>query len=106
MRILHALSQRPEATGSGIYVRAMVREAFRAGHENFLLAGIPSGDQPQLDCLNGDQCSFVHFETGSLPFPVVGISDAMPYPSRRFSDRKSLNRNQNPFPADQDGLCR
>jgi glycosyltransferase involved in cell wall biosynthesis len=86
MRILHALSQRPEATGSGIYVRAMVREAFRAGHENFLLAGIPSGDQPQLDCLTGDQCSFVHFETGSLPFPVVGMSDVMPYPSRRFSD--------------------
>ena len=86
MRILHALSQRPEATGSGIYVRAMVREAFRAGHENFLLAGIPSGDQPQLDCLTGDHCSFVHFETGSLPFPVVGMSDVMPYPSRRFSD--------------------
>jgi len=86
MRILHALSQRPEATGSGIYVRAMVREAFRAGHENFLLAGIPSGDQPQLDCLTGDQCSFVHFETGRLPFPVVGMSDVMPYPSRRFSD--------------------
>ena len=86
MRILHALSQRPEATGSGIYVRAMVREAFRAGHENFLLAGIPSDDQPQLDCLTGDQCAFVHFETGSLPFPVVGMSDVMPYPSRRFSD--------------------
>jgi glycosyltransferase involved in cell wall biosynthesis len=86
VRILHALSQRPEATGSGIYVRAMVREAFRAGHENFLLAGIPSGDQPQLDCLTGDQCSFIHFETGSLPFPVVGMSDVMPYPSRRFSD--------------------
>jgi glycosyltransferase involved in cell wall biosynthesis len=86
MRILHALSQRPEATGSGIYVRAMVREAFRAGHENFLLAGVPSGDQPQLDCLTGDQCSFVRFETGGLPFPVVGMSDVMPYPSRRFSD--------------------
>ncbi len=89
MRILHALSQRPEATGSGIYVQAMVREAFRAGHENFLLAGIPSGDRPQLDCLTGDQCSFVHFETGGLPFPVVGMSDVMPYPSKRFSD---LNR--------------
>ena len=86
MRILHALSQRPEATGSGIYVRAMVREAFHAGHENFLLAGIPADDRPRLDCLTGDQCAFVHFETGSLPFPVVGMSDVMPYPSRRFSD--------------------
>jgi glycosyltransferase involved in cell wall biosynthesis len=86
VRILHALSQRPEATGSGIYVRGMIREAFRVGHENYLLAGIPSGDQPHLECLSGDQCSFVHFETGGLPFPVVGMSDVMPYPSRRFSD--------------------
>jgi hypothetical protein len=54
MRILHALSQRPEATGSGIYVRGMAREAFRAGHENFLLAGIPAEDEPQLECLTDD----------------------------------------------------
>ena len=41
MRILHLLSQRPEATGSGIYIQAMIREAARRGHENFLLAGAP-----------------------------------------------------------------
>ncbi|RLB94312.1 MAG: hypothetical protein DRH76_09355 [Deltaproteobacteria bacterium] len=28
MRILHLLSQRPEATGSGIYVRAMIAAAW------------------------------------------------------------------------------
>ena len=41
MKILHLLSQRPEATGSGIYIQAMIREAARRGHENFLLAGVP-----------------------------------------------------------------
>ena len=29
MKILHLLSQRPEATGSGIYIQAMIREAAR-----------------------------------------------------------------------------
>lgn len=44
MRILHLLSQRPDATGSGIYVQAMLREARAKGHQNFLVAGIdPEG---------------------------------------------------------------
>jgi len=41
MKILHLLSQRPEATGSGIYLQAMIREAARRGHENFLLPHLP-----------------------------------------------------------------
>ena len=45
MKILHLLSQRPEATGSGIYIQAMIREAARRGHENFLLAGVPRGEE-------------------------------------------------------------
>ncbi|MDO9071296.1 MAG: hypothetical protein Q7V36_07245 [Deltaproteobacteria bacterium] len=51
MKILHLLSQRPEATGSGIYIQAMIREAARRGHENFLLAGVPLGEDPQQDML-------------------------------------------------------
>lgn len=85
MRILHALSQRPEATGSGIYVRAMIAAGDR-GHANFLLAGIPDGPPPALSELSPEHCRFVRFEGGDLPFPVVGMSDVMPYPSRRFRD--------------------
>ncbi|MBU4231217.1 MAG: glycosyltransferase family 4 protein [Desulfobacterales bacterium] len=86
MKILHLLSQRPEATGSGIYIQAMIRESARRGHENFLLAGVPQGEGPQPDGLGAAACEFVRFEGGDLPFPVVGMSDVMPYPSRRFSD--------------------
>ena len=51
LKILHLLSQRPDSTGSGIYVQAMLREAANRGHTNFLMAGIASGqmlgeDQP------------------------------------------------------------
>jgi hypothetical protein len=55
MKILHLLSQRPEATGSGIYMQAMIREAARRGHENFLLAGalerqiLAARERPEVD---------------------------------------------------------
>jgi hypothetical protein len=86
MKILHLLSQKPEATGSGIYIQAMIREAARRGYENFLLAGVPRGEEPQPDALGAAAGEFVRFEGGDLPFPVVGMSDVMPYPSRRFCD--------------------
>jgi hypothetical protein len=34
MKILHLLSQLPEATGSGIYLQAVMRQAARCGFEN------------------------------------------------------------------------
>lgn len=86
MRILHLLSQRPEATGSGIYVRAMIAAAAARGHENFLLAGIPGDTRPEVPELPAHHCRFVRFAGGDLPFDVVGMSDAMPYDSCRFID--------------------
>ena len=74
MKILHLLSQRPEATGSGIYIQAMIREAARRGHENFLLAVVPRGEEVQPAGLASTACEFVTFHGGDLPFPVVGMS--------------------------------
>ena len=89
MRILHLLSQRPEATGSGIFIQAMLREAVRKGHANYLVAGIPDDCPPAPDLLSGVPHRFVRFGTGALPFPVVGMSDVMPYDSTRFCDLDS-----------------
>ncbi|MDY0350058.1 MAG: glycosyltransferase family 4 protein [Desulfobulbaceae bacterium] len=86
MRILHLLSQRPECTGSGIYLQNIICEAAAAGHENFLVAGIPLNTPPRLSCLDEDHCSYVTFDGGDLPFPVPGMSDVMPYASSRFRD--------------------
>ena len=86
MRILHVLSQRPEATGSGIYVRAMIAAAARRGHDNFLLAGVPGPVAPEVSEVPADHCRFVHFKGADLPFEVAGMSDVMPYPSCRFID--------------------
>ena len=84
LRILHALSQRPDSTGSGIYIQAMLREASKNGHTNFLVAGIQSGWPPQLDCIDEDQCRFVRFGNTDMTYPIVGMSDVMPYDSMRF----------------------
>jgi glycosyltransferase involved in cell wall biosynthesis len=64
----------------------MLREAANRGHANFLLAGIPSGQEPSLEGVSEDTCEFVRFNGGDLPFEIVGMSDVMPYPSKRFCD--------------------
>ena len=52
IKILHLLSQRPDSTGSGIYIQAMLREAAKKGHRNFLVAGIQSDWPVQLDAID------------------------------------------------------
>lgn len=87
MKVLHLLSQIPEATGSGIYLQAVMRHAAQLGYQNYLLAGVPA-DFPVHDRLQSLTCldsSFVRFEL-DLPLSVVGMSDIMPYPSARFCD--------------------
>jgi glycosyltransferase involved in cell wall biosynthesis len=86
MNILHLLSQRPDSTGSGIYIQAMLREAAARGHDNSLLAGIPRDQPAALDCIAEEQCAFVRFGGEDVAFPIVGMSDVMPYPSARFCD--------------------
>jgi glycosyltransferase involved in cell wall biosynthesis len=86
MRILHLLSQRPECTGSGIYLQNIIEQAAGIGHENFLVAGIPHNTVPRLTSIDQAHTAFVTFSGGDLPFPVPGMSDVMPYTSSRFSE--------------------
>lgn len=63
----------------------MLREAEVAGHWTFLLAGIQSTG-PVPDCgLPPSRCQFVKFSAADISFPIVGMSDVMPYESRTFS---------------------
>lgn len=86
LNILHLLSQRPDSTGSGIYIQAMIREAAARGHRNALVAGVQAESIPELDCIGAEQCRFVRFGGPEIQKPIVGMSDAMPYDSRRFCD--------------------
>jgi glycosyltransferase involved in cell wall biosynthesis len=86
MRILHALSQRPCLTGSGITLDAMVRYAAVAGHEQRVVVGVPADDpHPTVGELAGDRIHPLVFGEPPIDFAVPGMSDVMPYPSTRFS---------------------
>ncbi|MGL1930209.1 MAG: glycosyltransferase family 4 protein [Desulfotalea sp.] len=85
MRILHLISQRPDSTGSGIYLKEILKQAELAGHENYLIASLPSKDLPPADLpIDPNHCFFIRFESNDLPFPITGMSNIMPYYSSRF----------------------
>ena len=85
MRILHLLSQHPQSTGSGIYLRQVMRMAASAGHVNALVAGVSGAMEPGLEGVAADLRRYVRFATPPLDFPIPGMSDVMPYASSRFS---------------------
>lgn len=84
MKILSISAQKPGETGSGIVFGALIRAFAAQGHEQAAVAGIAQGDQVSLP--EGVAFYPMVFETAELPFPVVGMSDEMPYPSTRYRD--------------------
>lgn len=81
-RVLHLLSQRAEKTGSGITLDAMVRQAAKAGHEQRVVCALDDGDDPvAVGGLSREAVLPVRFCSDALPFPIVGMSDVMPYRS-------------------------
>jgi glycosyltransferase involved in cell wall biosynthesis len=88
LKILHVLGQRPEMTGSGIYLEALIKESDAFGFANYRIAGVPAGGVPAEANDATANSSFVFFETKELPFPVTGMSDVMPYNSSLFKELK------------------
>lgn len=84
MRILNITAQKPDSTGSGVFLAEMVKSFSELGHEVAVIAGITHDDTPTLP----DKTAFfpVYFQSDELPFPVVGMSDEMPYRSTRYCD--------------------
>ena len=108
MKILSITAQKPHSTGSGTYMTELVRAFDRTGHRQAVVCGIFPDDP--VDFPEGVTCYPVFFtektvqadllaapcKTGvrraerslfrTLPFPVVGMSDIMPYTSTRYRD--------------------
>ncbi len=84
MRILCISAQKPDSTGSGVYLAETVRSMIAAGHDVAVIAGIDRADTPELPA--GAQFFPVRFNTDELPFPVCGMSDVMPYEATRYRD--------------------
>lgn len=84
MKILSITAQKPHSTGSGVYLTELVNAFDRLGHSQAVIAGVCEEDTVQFP----DGVSFfpVYYQSASLPFPVAGMSDEMPYESTRYRD--------------------
>ena len=91
MKILHLLSQRPDSTGSGIYVQAMIREATLNGFDNFLVAGLCSSGCADNVCITPDRSMYLNFHNADVSYRIPGMSNVMPYDSSRFCDLSQEN---------------
>jgi len=81
MRILHILSQMPDYTGSGKYVQEMILQGRINGHEPFLVAGVSADFDLPESLIRHEHCHLVRFGGQDVGFPIMGMSDVMPYPS-------------------------
>ena len=81
------LCQRPGRTGSGVFLQHLARVASARGMRQACVAGLAPGDDTSEQGLPPDVRWFpARFQSEELPFPVVGMSDVMPYPSTRWQD--------------------
>lgn len=93
MKILHLLSQRPDSTGSGIYIQAILRESRANNHTNFIIAGLNGNNLPTENIFDDTLSRFLRFQTKKFPFAIPGMSDVMPYPSSKFQDLSATQLN-------------
>jgi glycosyltransferase involved in cell wall biosynthesis len=87
MKILHCLAQKPGCTGSGVYLNSIVNEATKKNYQQAVICGIQKDDT--TDFPDNVTVYPVFFGTKELPFPVVGMSNVMPYESTRYCDLTS-----------------
>ena len=83
MRILSITAQKPHSTGSGVYLTGLVKGFAALGHEQAVVAGVYKEDEMHFP--EGTQVYPVYYRTESLPFPIAGMSDEMPYESTVYS---------------------
>jgi len=83
MKLLHVLAQLPSRTGSGVYFSNLVENFKKYNYEQKVFFG--SQDDYKWDLLDEEDISAVRFKTDEVPFPIVGMSDVMPYENTLYS---------------------
>lgn len=84
MRILSVTAQKPDSTGSGVYLTELMRGFAKQGIEQALVCGIYKEDDVHVP--DGTSVYPVYFHSDELPYPIAGMSDEMPYESLRYCD--------------------
>lgn len=84
MRLLHVLAQLPARTGSGVYYSNMIEEFKKYDHDQRAIFACQDGYH--WDILDKEHQYAVEFKSQELPFPIVGMSDVMPYENTFYSE--------------------
>lgn len=77
-------AQKPDSTGSGVYLTELVKGFHKAGHQQAVICGTIQPDVIQFPA--GVAVFPVYYQSSEVPFPVCGMSDEMPYKSTRYCD--------------------
>lgn len=83
MKILHITAQKPHSTGSGVYMTELIHSFSNLGIEQKVVAGVSPEDSVYFP--ESVQFCPVTYMTDELPFPILGMSDEMPYTSTRYN---------------------
>ena len=92
MKILTISAQKPNSTGSGVYLTELVKSFEKKGIENAIVCGIDKKDKAESS--TNAKMYPVLFNTERLPYPVTGMSDLMPYESTRYKDMDERMQEQ------------
>ena len=84
MKILSIITQKPSSTGSGIYLTEILKSYRHLGEEQAVICGVTKEDK--LPDIPSVEFFPVYYESEELPYPVLGMSDEMPYKSTRYKD--------------------
>lgn len=84
MKILSVSAQKPDSTGSGVYLTELVRGFDKLGSMQVVSAGVYKEDLIELpECV---QFYPVYYCTDELAFAIPGMSDEMPYESTVYRE--------------------
>ncbi len=83
MRILHVIAQIPTKTGSGVYYSNIIEEFKKYNYKQKAIYA--SQDKYCFDVLPYEDQYPIVFKTEEIPFPIVGMSDVMPYENTQYS---------------------
>ena len=83
MKILHVLAQLPAKTGSGVYFSNLVENLSRYDHDQRAIFALQ--DDFQWNLLEDEHIYPVEFKNEELNFPIVGMSNVIPYDNTLYS---------------------
>ncbi|MBR1453460.1 MAG: glycosyl transferase family 1, partial [Lachnospiraceae bacterium] len=84
MKILSIIAQKPNSTGSGVYLTELVRCFKNMGHINEIICACYEND----NIIDEKDIHYnkIVFNTKDVPIKIAGMSDVMPYETIKYSD--------------------